>query len=1126
MAFRFNPFTGELDNVGLINKVNYIDYNTSYTPDSTPNGRSYWNDTDRTLNISPGEDGPLIFVGQEVWSIVFNGSDETMLKGKVVHPFAAVSGYPVVQLADAKTHEKLLSAVLLTAEEIPAQSFGIASFVGKVRGLDTSGLSPGPVYISADTPGELTSTPPGLPHYNYQIGGVFKVDETDGVVQTGTFDSYLNTTNNYWNGSFRETFDFRVRSDGATITGSLEPANGHDDMTMIFSDGFTLLDTNPPATIELTPGTDSNPQTNYIYIPKTTKVLTLSTSDWPVAEHIRVAQVYLQTAATTKTEGGLRNQNWNDHIASTNTSQGHNSHIGARIRALVAEWDTGAETSLSGTTSDVYISSTSGKVFQLHLQVFPAQDMTQYTIDAVDINNDTFTISGDGDLSSTFPDEKVIGVHDSTGNDGRWTIASTLWSDPDFIITVEEDVTDATADGTIGDHIHVVNDSVSAYRESTNLNDLTVDSEGTTLNNRWFSIVIWGTANKSGEPSHLMCNLPSGSYTSEANAVSDALGYSNYIIPKVFKGVGFLMARFTIRKSGASFTYNSGVGYQDLRGFIPNSTAGSGAGSSGITTFLGLTDTSSSYTSQGNKLTGVNVGETALEFISDIKVATINEYTADAGVTIEGITLKDSIIGSNLTQIVAGSVASAGGDNGIAILGTIPSGTKGIAIGLGSELTVDGTSGVASYGIAVGRNASSTYLSIACGYNATCSEDASMTFGYNSSVASLHACNFGEAATIDALSDYAFGGGYNSTITNSESALVLGHGGEADGALRGIALGFSNLVNASNAIILGNDITNSLANSITFGGTSNESILNNGRIFLKGFAAAITDVASQGQLYYKTDKKLYFQDEDGTSYDLTAAGGGGGNVSNTGTPVNNQIAIWTDATTIEGNASLTYNGTILNPAGSGTNSTLIGCGNSTASQEGSVVIGCNHGNRSGVRSLRIGFQSGAPAMGQESVGLGYATKSGGLGSVAIGRQSDAGSASYALALGSLTDALAADACAIGRSSVASGLEAYAFGVSTNATQIRSTAFGANCDSTHAYAHVFGYLSASRITNSIVLGGTNNTAVDIIGSIFQKEQAGSLSDATNYGQTWISTSDGLPRFTTSAGVEYTFDMTAV
>lgn len=40
-----------------------------------------------------------------------------------------------------------------------------------------------------------------------------------------------------------------------------------------------------------------------------------------------------------------------------------------------------------------------------------------------------------------------------------------------------------------------------------------------------------------------------------------------------------------------------------------------------------------------------------------------------------------------------------------------------------------------------------------------------------------------------------------------------------------------------------------------------------------------------------------------------AAVSGSGNVSNTGTPVNNQLAVWTDATTVEGDAALTFDTT-------------------------------------------------------------------------------------------------------------------------------------------------------------------------------------------------------------------------
>lgn len=42
---------------------------------------------------------------------------------------------------------------------------------------------------------------------------------------------------------------------------------------------------------------------------------------------------------------------------------------------------------------------------------------------------------------------------------------------------------------------------------------------------------------------------------------------------------------------------------------------------------------------------------------------------------------------------------------------------------------------------------------------------------------------------------------------------------------------------------------------------------------------------------------------------------GGGNVSNTGTPVDNQIAVWTSATVIEGTSGLTYSGTNLQLTG-------------------------------------------------------------------------------------------------------------------------------------------------------------------------------------------------------------------
>jgi len=63
-----------------------------------------------------------------------------------------------------------------------------------------------------------------------------------------------------------------------------------------------LLDVSPAKTIVLTAGTDSNPQTNYVYIPASTKVLTVSTAGWIIDSHIKVAELVLRSAASTEVD--------------------------------------------------------------------------------------------------------------------------------------------------------------------------------------------------------------------------------------------------------------------------------------------------------------------------------------------------------------------------------------------------------------------------------------------------------------------------------------------------------------------------------------------------------------------------------------------------------------------------------------------------------------------------------------------------------------------------------------------------------------------------------------------------------------------------------------------------------
>ncbi len=181
----------------------------------------------------------------------------------------------------------------------------------------------------------------------------------------------------FFNGSILETTRIVVTSNGTTVTLALDQSGG-GDLTLIFSDGFTTFDTTPAVTVSLTPGSDTSPQTNYVYILQSTKTLTVSTSGWPSEEHAPIAIVILQSAATTQTENALVVHLWHDHVQGSD-EQGHYSHIGRWIRQHSATWESGVAQTLTITTNagvpdEVDFATTAGEVYQMHLHTVPAFD--------------------------------------------------------------------------------------------------------------------------------------------------------------------------------------------------------------------------------------------------------------------------------------------------------------------------------------------------------------------------------------------------------------------------------------------------------------------------------------------------------------------------------------------------------------------------------------------------------------------------------------------------------------------------------------------------------------------------------------------------------------------------------
>lgn len=130
-------------------------------------------------------------------------------------------------------------------------------------------------------------------------------------------------------------------------------------------------------------------------------------------------------------------------------------------------------------------------------------------------------------------------------------------------------------DTSTGSEVYVVNHNSGAYTKITDLQDADEDDAGNAIsNNRYTSLVLWGVVNEDAADCKLMLNFPSAFYTSEADALADSSRFANYNIPAAFKGVGFLIARLTLRYQSASSGTWTVTENLDLRGQFPSLTAG------------------------------------------------------------------------------------------------------------------------------------------------------------------------------------------------------------------------------------------------------------------------------------------------------------------------------------------------------------------------------------------------------------------------------------------------------------------------------------------------------------------------------------------------------------------------
>jgi len=354
-------------------------------------GELAWNADSGTTDMGR-PDGGSTQLGQELVLAERprNKQGEQIDNGLAVYLSGATDGIPEVMLANAA----ILSArntIAICTNDVAEDARGAYTTMGVVRDFDTTFGEVNDVVYLDIIDGQLTVTPPTIPNWIIRVGTILVKHATEGMLDVNIRNGRGEDLAGFFSGTFREGFDALVTSDGATITMTLE-RGGTGDLTMQFSTGeFTLDCTDPICSIELSAGTATVPQENFVYVPISTKALTNSETQWPTEEHIKVSYFLVQTAAYVAADGALVNQNWNDPLY--HNSLGHLAHITERIRRDGALWFSG----IAGEGGDDYTTSSAGVVtvqtgagvvYQMHQQIIAAKN-TAVAGDIHVINHDT-----------------------------------------------------------------------------------------------------------------------------------------------------------------------------------------------------------------------------------------------------------------------------------------------------------------------------------------------------------------------------------------------------------------------------------------------------------------------------------------------------------------------------------------------------------------------------------------------------------------------------------------------------------------------------------------------------------------------------------------------------------------
>jgi hypothetical protein len=174
---------------GSITNTDSVQFNT--TPPSIPiaPGKMLWDSGEGTLQLGLAGGNVDLNLGEQLYQYVYNAEATTLTLGTVVYVSSSQGGRIAVKRASATAEQGSANTLGFTAEAIGAGAEGWVMTEGSLRGVDTTGYTPGSLIFLSESAGQYTQTFPQAPLHSVRLGYAQKIDAS-GIIYVKIDNGY------------------------------------------------------------------------------------------------------------------------------------------------------------------------------------------------------------------------------------------------------------------------------------------------------------------------------------------------------------------------------------------------------------------------------------------------------------------------------------------------------------------------------------------------------------------------------------------------------------------------------------------------------------------------------------------------------------------------------------------------------------------------------------------------------------------------------------------------------------------------------------------------------------------------------------------------------------------------